>query len=227
MIAIINHFGYYICDNGDVISQKRKKHKTLKAYPNRDGYFYVDLHGKPSYIHRLVAIHFIDNPNNYNIVNHIDGNKANNHVSNLEWTTQKDNVNHAYKLGLMDKSIKAKIDKTIQFFRNNGINVLSYKNINGRAILESICTSCGTIFSARSDTFIRNSFSSKCNKYSFNHLNKPVFQYSMDDCFVCEFSSIREASRNTGIARNGISKCLSFNAISAGGFKWKNQKEMA
>ena len=141
--------------------------------------------------------------------------------------TQKDNVNRAYKLGLMDKSNKAKIDKTIQFFRNNGINVLSYKNINGRAILESICTSCGTIFSARSDTFIRNSFSSKCNKCSFNHLNKPVFQYSMDDCFVCEFSSIREASRNTGIARNGISKCLSFNAISAGGFKWKNQKEMA
>lgn len=47
--------------------------------------------------HRLVAIYFIDNPNNYNIVNHIDMNKQNNYFKNLEWCTQKHNQNEAMK----------------------------------------------------------------------------------------------------------------------------------
>ena len=47
-----------------------------------------------------MAEYFIDNPNNYPIVNHIDGNKANNHIENLEWCTHSQNNIHAYKNGL-------------------------------------------------------------------------------------------------------------------------------
>lgn len=56
------------------------------------------------FIHRLVGIHFIPNPDNKLKINHKDGNKLNNHYSNLEWCTQLENIQHAQKSGLMRKS---------------------------------------------------------------------------------------------------------------------------
>lgn len=53
-------------------------------------------------IHRLVAIHFVPNPNNLPEVNHIDLDKTNNRADNLEWVTRKQNAQHAHKLGRYD-----------------------------------------------------------------------------------------------------------------------------
>ena len=52
------------------------------------------------YVHRIVATKFIPNPNNYTDVNHIDGNKQNNNVKNLEWCTRAENLQHAIATGL-------------------------------------------------------------------------------------------------------------------------------
>ena len=91
---------YSISDNGEF--RNDTSNKTLKPEIHHKGYLRISAHGvKPRFIHRLVAIHFIPNPDNLPQVNHIDGNKLNNKLNNLEWCTDSDNKKHAYKTGLM------------------------------------------------------------------------------------------------------------------------------
>lgn len=71
---------------------------------SKDGYYFVSFYDNYKFttqtIHRLVAMAFIPNPENKPYVNHIDGNKLNNHVSNLEWANCSENMLHAYRTGI-------------------------------------------------------------------------------------------------------------------------------
>ena len=80
--------------------------KLIKAGLGGTGYLTVALRGKTKTIHRMVAEVFIPNPLNLSCVNHKDGNKLNNHISNLEWSTYSDNIKHAYRLGLNKSKAK-------------------------------------------------------------------------------------------------------------------------
>lgn len=99
---------YQISNYGNVRSMNYNKKvgniKELKPNTTRDGYLEVHISkdSKRRYflIHRLVAQAFIDNPDNKPQVNHIDGDKSNNNVSNLEWVTNGENQRHAYDNGL-------------------------------------------------------------------------------------------------------------------------------
>ena len=109
-MIIENYPNYFVTKEGEVINVKTNK--ILKPCFNTWGYQQVTLHNriksKNIVIHRLVANAFISNFENKPQVNHIDGNKSNNSVSNLEWCTSSENVKHAYKIGLSNISDKNK-----------------------------------------------------------------------------------------------------------------------
>lgn len=102
METIENYEDYYVTTTGRVYSTKSKK--FLKPVTSNRGYNFVTLfndYGKQMcYIHQLVANTYLENPKNKPAVNHIDGDKLNNNLENLEFVTYSENIQHAYKLGL-------------------------------------------------------------------------------------------------------------------------------
>lgn len=99
---IIGYEQYQVSNTGKVkitANSFTRKEKILKPLPTNNGYFRVALwsNNKSKFfgIHRLVASHFILNPENKKTVNHKDGDKSNNNDWNLEWNTYRENINHA------------------------------------------------------------------------------------------------------------------------------------
>ena len=91
--------GYGITSCGKVWSFKTKR--FLKPIKNNRGYLQVQLtngtqHKKTVKIHRLVALAYIPNPNNYDTVDHIDENKEHNYINNLRWMTREENKNRSW-----------------------------------------------------------------------------------------------------------------------------------
>lgn len=92
---------YLITNNGKIYSNISNIYRVLMK--DKDGYMRICLRGKNFRINRLVAEYFIYNPNNKKEVNHINGNKEDNRVENLEWVSSSENTLHAYDNGLMNK----------------------------------------------------------------------------------------------------------------------------
>ena len=116
MKQIQEYPNYYVTEDGRIVSTKRvagrdgkgvcTTHKELSTLHNQTGYCMVNLtkdkQSKTRYIHRLVAQAYLENPNNLPQVNHKDGNKDNNHYTNLEWCTALHNNLHAINSGLRE-----------------------------------------------------------------------------------------------------------------------------
>ena len=88
---------YEISNTGQV---RNKRGRILVAHKSNNGYLHVSLSKnnirKTKSIHKLVALHFIENINNLPQINHIDENKANNNVENLQWCTIQENIDHSF-----------------------------------------------------------------------------------------------------------------------------------
>lgn len=100
---------YHVSADGEVrtVKQRRGTHARILKQTNLKGYRRVDLcigqRRSTKMVHRLVAEAWLPNPNNLPFINHIDGDKANNRLENLEWCSHQENMNHAWRTGLMAK----------------------------------------------------------------------------------------------------------------------------
>lgn len=131
LVDITGIRGYKINRSGEVYTPAGLKRKTCF---DKYGYERVNIrnNGKRTnyFIHRLLAIAFIPNPENKPIINHINGNRADNRLENLEWVTYAENVQDGFKRGRMGKSpkgeksphhiLKAKDIPTIRKMLNQG-----------------------------------------------------------------------------------------------------------
>lgn len=134
MEKIIPEFpNYKITYDGRVLSCYKPKTnipsdnwiEVKQIYDKSCGYMIVTLcHNglrKNKRVHRLMCEAFLPNPLNKKHVNHLDGNKLNNTMSNFEWASPKENTQHAIKIGLCDERRKAQEVPVLQLDINNNI----------------------------------------------------------------------------------------------------------
>lgn len=136
-----------------VMPKPRKKEGIKKPFINR-GYYYINLWKDGKYhtytVHRLVALTFIPNPENKECVNHIDGNKLNNCIDNLEWCTRSENDLHAFRLGLrktipIEKKARGEKTRTAKLKEEDVIYIKTHKEIETSILMKQFNVSRSTI----------------------------------------------------------------------------------
>lgn len=173
-LPVVGYEGLYEISNlGKVKSLRdnngKPREKILRQGKMKNGYLYVVLckEGKVKtfLIHRLVAQAFIQNPNNYQTVNHIDENKENNCIDNLEWMDMKQQVNHG-------TCIQRRVAHTdYKAFQEKRVANTDYKAIAAKIDYKEI------------------------GRKNAEKQSKRVYQYSLDSTLVAIWQSTRECGR--------------------------------
>lgn len=185
---------------------------------------YDRLTGKRCYkhirVHKLVADHFIPNPEGKPCVNHKDGNKSNNHVSNLEHCTHKENSKHAFATGLTPKKERYLSDDQLQecsekYTQGVPISELAVLfGVSRNAIEKYILPSSSSDAARKLQLAIRG-------KKTGVRLSIPIHQYTLDDVFVKTWDSMILAAKTLGLNPGNISNVAANRCKSTGGFIWK------
>ena len=161
--------GYEVSSFGNARRKGSKQNRKLND--NGKGYLtlQVILNGKHQnfYVHRLVAETFLKAPDSKRYVNHISCDTHNNHVSNLEWVTQKENMRHASELGRLGKSNKGKLGKA----HHNHKTVFQY-DMDLNLIKE-----WDSVMDIERELKIRNGHISECCNGKRKHVKGYIWKY--------------------------------------------------
>ena len=215
------------------------KTSILKSIKTKKGYFVVMLFdknhkGKQFFIHRLVAMAFLENKDNLPFINHKDENPSNNCVDNLEWCTPKYNVNYG---NCRKKISDAQNKKPVNVYRMNGSFVCRYESVNrasqetnvplrnvSACLAKKVGYAKGYVFRYVDDNEgnkIENVVTTdRHHRENVGHKRR-VRQIGFNGKVMAEYKSIEEAYRVTSVCKNSIYLCCRGKYKTAGGYKWE------
>lgn len=216
--------------NGNVIP---KVGKVLAQCPNKNTRYMMcslwrNNKAKYYYVHRLVAGAFIPNPDSLPEVNHMDGDRQNNHLSNLEWVTRQGNARHAIDTGLRKFQNRYTEDTFVSMLQEV-IQGTSYQSLSQKydykvpflsTKLRKIAKKYGLEQELNQALLAQKVRRNKQAAPKQKRLR--VAQYTLDGEHIATYDSLREASRAIDIGSGAISNAVSGRTKTCGGFIWKS-----
>ncbi|WP_284461593.1 NUMOD4 domain-containing protein [Chryseobacterium sp.] len=205
--------------------------KIKKGSPDKDGYLKVGLWKNnkclTTSIHRIIANTFLDNPDVLPQVNHVDEDKQNNCVANLEWCSPIENINHG--TGML-RSRLSNIKPVLQFDMNgtyvrtwdNYFDAAKHYNVSFKAISQAVRKKiCSAGYQWRK---IKIGDNIKPIEPYKNKSHRVIYQFTKDGQFIEKHESISEASKKYSIDKSSISHNAIGNKKSAGGYVWSYEE---
>lgn len=207
--------------------------KILIPQDNRNGYLQVRLNKNNKefhyYVHRLVAQAFIENPNNLSQVNHINENKYDNNVSNLEWCNCSYNIRYGTgnerRISSRNKKDNPNSEREVHQYSLDGEYIQSYSSIAKAAkvngFLENGIRPCCRCVGKSAYGFMWSYVKSE-NMPPYQNMNKKkVEQLTLQGRHIAYFESIREAGIFTNSNVSKICACCKGKRAYTNGYKWR------
>ena len=212
---------YKVSNLGRVLSlaketyRGRKFDKLLTPCSDEKGYLLVNINGKNERVHRLVALAFCPNPNNYNVINHKNENKSDNRAENLEWCTSK--YNSDYSVSIKVKQINPITKEVIAIY--NSISDAARAADTTVEAIRQCCNRTGTAKTIRG--FIWRKIDDNDYNIEIKNFRKAILMLDINNNIMGRFDSITDAAKQSKISISAISKCLTGKSKTCKGFKWK------
>lgn len=222
---------YFITEDGRCYNTNTNKY--LKGQIGKNGYISFNItlpSGKKKrlYAHRLVGLNYLPKPiKNKNQINHIDGNKLNNHFTNLEWATASENQQHALENELRkynhiycfnkDKKLVAEYINVTE--AANAVRIS--KSIIIQEINKDVKTLSGGFYWSKEKTL------KQVKNYSNLGKAKEVYQYDLNNKFIMAYESTGAAARALGIKNaSHIGECCRGKIKTYKGFIWRYSEDI-
>ncbi len=194
---------YYVSSIGNIKSIINGKVRVLKPVIDSRGYYYTRIRSKAYSIHRLVALAFLPTKDTYLHIDHIDGNKLNNNITNLRWCTQKENNNNPITRARISASNTGSKRTPEQRMRMSIAQQKAKPMLGKKHSKETL------------EKFKKRIPPKLC----------PVYMLDIFGNILKTFNSITEASIETGIKASNITTCCKGRLKTSGGYKWKYKEK--